>query len=712
MKFLIRKQIILSLLLTILSNFMIAQDGNEPPLVINGVSIPSDFPSFTSTISEATALGDIFITNSVGSPYLLIYKNDGTPYFYRELNEGSHDFKVQPNGMLTYWMSGDVRGYMVMDRNFRNKDTLRCQNGFETDQHELQLLPNGHALMIAKEERNMTLIDPEGNPNTTVIGNHIQEIDENGTVVLQWLCWDHFALEDSYIENHELFELDYVHMNSIAVDYDGNLLLSSRHLSECTKIDRQTGEIIWRLGGKNNQFSFINDPDQISYQHDFRPVPGKPDYYTLLDNGNKKTPLYSRAVEFKLDTGDMTAEKVWEYRPSPDLFTRLMGNAQRLSNGNTLINWGEGTLPKITEVTPDSLVVFEANFPRKMVNYRTFRFEFDGYMLSPYLVAEPYPDRVRLIFNKFGDEGVKYFNVYGGENPEQMDWIDSTSFTWIDLTDLDDSIYFYLEVTAVDSSGSESAPSNRKRVFVRSSKPGDNLIINGDFSDEMSFWTHSNRGDGDFFGSITDNTYLFSIIDAGQDLSDVQLYQTDIPLIQGKEYILELDTRADSPRIVEIELEQAGSPWTNHSKLGQIYLTTQFTHIEHTFVMQEANDLNARLVINGGEYNVDFEVKNISLREVVVSGTPQKDRSNSELRCYPNPVSNQLQIAFQLNAASRIQIELFNLSGQFIQSIYQGRQTPGPHEITFDTEKLANGAYMLRLTNEGVSSSTIVLVQH
>lgn len=681
-------------------------------MVINGVSIPSDFPYFTPTISEETAPGDIFITNSVGSPYLLIYKNDGTPYFYQKINEGSFDFKLQPNGMLSRWIGGDTEGYMVMDRHFRIADTLRCQNGFDTNDHELQLLPNGHALMIATEDRNMILIDPDGNPNTTVIGNHIQEIDENGTVVFQWLCWDHINLEDSYLEFMELSHVDYIHMNSIAVDYDGNLVISSRHLSECTKIDRQTGEIIWRLGGKNNQFDFINDPDQISFQHDFRPVPGKPDYYTLLDNGAQKDPNYSRAVEFRLDTENMIAEKVWEYRHSPDWFSRLMGNAQRLPNGNTLINWGDGALPKITEVTPDNLVVYEADFTPKMINYRTFRFEFDGYMLAPYLVAEPYPDRVRLLFNKFGDNGVDYFNIYGGENPEQMVWIDSVSTTWTDLADLEDSKYFFLEVTAVDTSGLESIPSNREKVFVRNKQPGDNLIINGDFSAEISFWTHINNGEGDSYGSIADNTYQFRITDAGLNLSDVQLYQTDIPLIQGKEYILELDARAASLRTVQIELERASSPWTNYSRHGQSYLTNQFSHIQHSFIMGSPTDLNARLVINGGEYDVEFEIKNISLREVVVSGTPKQDQSKNEFRCYPSPASNKLHISFQLETISLVQIELFNLSGQLIESIYQGRQTPGHHEITFDTEKLADGAYMIRLTKKGLSNSTIVLVQH
>lgn len=712
MRFHIRKEIISLIILAILPTLLCAQDGSTPPTVINGVSIPGNFPNFSSSINEVTAPGHIFITNSEGSPYLMILTNDGTPYFYQELDEPSLDFRVQSNGMLSRWIGGDVKGYMVMDQHFRNVDTLRCLNGFDTDEHEFQLLPNGHALMIAKEERSMTQIDPYRNPNATVIGNHIQEIDADGNVVFQWLCWDHFPLEDSYLENFDALQVDYIHMNSIAVDYDGNILISSRHLSECTKIDRQSGEIIWRLGGKNNQFAFINDPDQISHQHDFRPVPDKPGHYTLFDNGNLKDPKYSRAVEFRLDTVNMLAEKVWEYRASPDKFTRLMGNVQRLPNGNSLINWGASDLPKITELTPDSLVVYEADFSSEMVNYRSYRFEFDGYMQAPNLHMEPYPDRIRLLINKFGDETVNYFKIYGGESPEQLEWIDSTSLTWIDLLNLKASSFFYLEVTAVDSSGLESTASTIEKVYVRNSLPGDNLIVNGDFSEDDAFWTHINDRDGSSSGSISDSIYRFNILNPGVVASDVQLYQSNIPLIKGKEYILELDVRADAARTINVELERAGSNWFNYSRHGQSYIGEQFTHIAHTFTMEEVNDLKAKLVINGGGSDIDFEVKNISLRQTVASGIAEQIPYISGFHCYPNPANKELCVSYRLESSSDTELRLFTLSGQLVETINTSRQVPGQQNIYVDTEKLTEGSYLLNLDTDSWNSSSIIVVHH
>jgi len=91
----------------------------------------------------------------------------------------------------------------------------------------------------------------------------------------------------------------------ISYDNDGNLLISSRHLDEITKINRTTGSIIWRLGGKNNQFAFPNDSLGFSHQHAIRRIGNE--NILLFDNGNFRgisgsqpdttAEFYSRAVE-------------------------------------------------------------------------------------------------------------------------------------------------------------------------------------------------------------------------------------------------------------------------------------------------------------------------------------------------------------------------------------------------------------------------------
>src|SRR5262249_25533915 len=216
-------------------------------------------------------------------------------------------------------------------------------NGYFTDLHDLQILPNGHALMMSYDPQpvDMSAVVPGGNPNATVVGLVLQELDTDKNVVFQWRSWDHFAITDAPSPRATLTgpTVDYVHGNAIELDQDGNWLLSSRHMSEITKIDRQTGEIMWRLGlnALNNQFTFVGDDRGFSHQHDIRRLPNG--HITLFDNGNYLNPVYSRAVEYGLDEVNKVATLVWEHRNSPDVYSGFMGDAQRLEDGGTVIGW-------------------------------------------------------------------------------------------------------------------------------------------------------------------------------------------------------------------------------------------------------------------------------------------------------------------------------------------------------------------------------------
>jgi hypothetical protein len=72
-----------------------------------------------------------------------------------------------------------------MDSNYKVIDTLMCGNGYPTDNHELQLLKNGHFYIIAYECRTLDMSElvEGGNPQAKVEGNYIQEIDRDGKVI-------------------------------------------------------------------------------------------------------------------------------------------------------------------------------------------------------------------------------------------------------------------------------------------------------------------------------------------------------------------------------------------------------------------------------------------------------------------------------------------------------------------------------------------------
>ncbi|MCH7536032.1 MAG: aryl-sulfate sulfotransferase, partial [Bacteroidetes bacterium] len=129
----------------------------------------------------------------------------------------------------------------------------------------------------------------------------------------------------------------YSHCNAIEIDFDGNLLLSTKRFDEITKINKNTGDIMWRLGGENNQFLFINDSAKFCFQHDIRRLPNG--NITMYDNA-EYTGNPPRGLEYKIDTFQMTAQLVRELTHPLVLDAPSMGNLQRLENGNSFISWG------------------------------------------------------------------------------------------------------------------------------------------------------------------------------------------------------------------------------------------------------------------------------------------------------------------------------------------------------------------------------------
>jgi hypothetical protein len=304
--------------------------------------------------------------------YLLILSDNAAPIFDRKISSLATDFKLQPNGRLTYFDNSRSMFY-ELDSTYALVDSFKCGNGYQTDNHELLILPNGHALLLGLDPQfvDMSKIVPGGNPGATVIGNIIQELDQNKNVVFQWRSFDHFQITDATHENLLAATIDYVHANAIENDLDGNILLSSRHLDEITKIDRQTGNVIWRWGGVNNQFTFANDPTGFSHQHSIRRT--STGTLIMFDDGDFHTPRLSRAVEYTMDEQAKSVTLTWQFRHSPDVYAAAMGSVERLPNGNTFIGWGTAS-PALTEVRPDGSVAYELQLPDSVFSYRAFRF--------------------------------------------------------------------------------------------------------------------------------------------------------------------------------------------------------------------------------------------------------------------------------------------------------------------------------------------------
>jgi hypothetical protein len=589
----------------------------------NGVSVPSDFPRIEISINNNPDNEYIFIDNRGGRgvPYNVIFDNSGSPVWYMRTPDERRDFKVQANGWATMIIrygyeefGGSGQGFLALDNHYNPVRTFYAGNGYYTDEHELQVLANSGYLIIGRKEEtvDMSQYVSGGSKSARVLETCVQEFTANDELIFQWAAWDYLDIRDIEISDPRSNRMYFSHMNSIDIDDDGHLIVSSRELSEVTKINRQTGDIIWRLGGAHNQFTYINDPLQGTRNQHAARVLGN-NTYSMFDNGNGHNPPLTRAVKYRLDTHAMTATLIWEFHEAGKT-SHYMGNAQQLPNGNMLINWAEGYLPKLTEVRPDGSKAFEMNWVDNYECYRVHRCTWNGMSEVPRLEAELYPNNLTLIFNKFGDPNVDYYRIYAGHSQHPATVLDTSRVTLKKLTNLENGPYWF-RVTAVSKSGQESGYSNEESIYVNFKEPGSNLVQNGDFTANKDDWTWELQGAGQANWAIENGEAHISISNGGSNDYDVQLRQSPIPLVRGDNYIFEFDAYADATRTIEAKVGQDQSPFTNYSKSTYFNLRRVLSHFTWEFEMDDPSDFNARVVFNMGNSGSAVYLDNISLRQ-------------------------------------------------------------------------------------------------
>jgi hypothetical protein len=235
---------------------------------------------------------------------------------------------------------------------------------------------------VANTTATANLTSIGGPAHQTVIDSIVQEIDiSTGQVLFQWNNADHVPYRDSEnpLPASAAIPWEWSYLNAVHLDTDGNLLISSRYTWTIYKVNRQTGKIIWELGGKQSTFKLKAAPGQVldrageifAYQHDPEAIGN--DEYTLFDDesdGGGGLLPYSRVVTVKLDLATKVATLVTSVRQPEGLLATAEGNAQTTRDGDLFVGWGD--LPYISEFSPTGQLLFNAQLPG-LTTYRAYR---------------------------------------------------------------------------------------------------------------------------------------------------------------------------------------------------------------------------------------------------------------------------------------------------------------------------------------------------
>ena len=317
----------------------------------------------------------------------LILDAQGEPVWFHPLpgDEQAFDFRTQEyqgKPVLTWWQGrvATYRGYgagRILDTAYRPVKTVRMGNGYPVDAHEFQLTDKGTALMISYHVVPWDLSALGGRRDGILEDNVVQEVDiESGAVLFEWHTLGSIPLAESIrpAPTKQGQAHDPWHLNAVALDADGDFLLSARHTSTVYKIDRETGDILWRLGGKRSDYA-MQPGAEFHLQHDARR--GAENTISLFDNVAEDLPARgrrSRGLVLQLDEGDKTASVKAEFKhPGPAVLSGTQGSMQKLAGGGGFVGWG-GAQPWMTEFGADGAAVWDARFlAPKVESYRAYR---------------------------------------------------------------------------------------------------------------------------------------------------------------------------------------------------------------------------------------------------------------------------------------------------------------------------------------------------
>ena len=351
-------------------------------------------PVEVTTAAHGTAPGLLFLApkREVAQAGPMILDDEGRVVWFHPLDtKGVADFKVQRydgRPVLTWWRGRADKGvgdgyYVIADESYRQIATVVPGRGLAGDIHEFLITPRDTALISIYRRLPHDLSSLGGPKEGEIFDGTVQELDiRTGRVLFEWHSIEHVELEESYEKPPPASQgeagapFDYFHLNSIAEDADGNLLLSARHTHAIYRVSRRDGRVLWRLGGRKSDF-VLGPGVRFALQHDARRLPDGT--MSLFDNGPEGKNVRSRALVLRLSeaASPPRASLVRAVEHPDRLHSESQGDTQVLPDGHLLVGWGSN--PVVTEFDASGRVLLDLHFGGEGADsYRAFRFQWHG----------------------------------------------------------------------------------------------------------------------------------------------------------------------------------------------------------------------------------------------------------------------------------------------------------------------------------------------
>lgn len=307
--------------------------------------LPARFPEFTFQRIRDGGPRLFFVAVD---GFLTIFNRDGAPVWWLKVDGSGADGKLLPDGTISLnTAAGLVAGEFEI-RTIGGRLVRTVGSADSTDLHDLQLLPNGNYVIGMMSFRDGVDTSAFGGVSDALVQDiEIEELTPAGDIVRSWDSAGHIGLDEAGRWWNEIVVgetpwYDVSHWN--AVEVAGRYMyLSFRNTDAIYKVDRRTGEIIWKLGGTETGRSLevLDDPAgdyPLGGQHDVRVQPNGT--ITVFNNRTALADAVPRAQRFRIDERAGTATLVETITDRRVTSAFCCGSARRLPSKEWLVSWG------------------------------------------------------------------------------------------------------------------------------------------------------------------------------------------------------------------------------------------------------------------------------------------------------------------------------------------------------------------------------------
>ncbi len=140
--------------------------------------------------------------------------------------------------------------------------------------------------------------------------------------------------------------------------------------------------------------------------------------------------------------------------------------------------------------------------------------------------------------------------------------------------------------------------------------------------------------------------------------------------------------------------------------------------------LSQATTVNGLLYLNNGvldncKHNITVPEANIIKQSGTLLCTPNAIETFDPIpqsffvdQNYPNPFNPSTTIKYGIPTESFVTIKVFNIVGQEVANLFEGRQNAGVHKLTFDASNFSSGVYIYQIqTDKTVAIKQMILIK-